>query len=185
MSDITIPGVTSKFNSDKIIEGLLKVERIPLERLEKRNELNNTRKKVWQDLNRKVKTFRDSAKDLYSFNNPFEDKKAESSDSSVLTAIAARDAVVEKRNIKVVKKASADKFISRPVDRDFKLKSGKYVFTVGEKEISVNFRGGSLKSFSEIINREGADLLKSSIIKVDRDNIYFVLESKKQVRKTD
>ena len=179
MSDITIPGVTSKFNSDKIIEGLLKVERIPLERLEKRNELNNTRKKVWQDLNRKVKTFRDSAKDLYSFNNPFEDKKAESSDSSVLTAIAARDAVVEKRNIKVVKKASADKFISRPVDRDFKLKSGKYVFTVGEKEISVNFRGGSLKSFSEIINREGADLLKSSIIKVDRDNIYFVLESKK------
>ncbi len=40
MSDITIPGVTSKINSDKIIEGLLKVERIPLERLEKRNELN-------------------------------------------------------------------------------------------------------------------------------------------------
>ena len=45
MSDITIPGVTSKFNSEKIIEGLLKVERIPLDRLEERNELDKTKKK--------------------------------------------------------------------------------------------------------------------------------------------
>ena len=179
MSDITIPGVTSKINSDKIIEGLLKVERIPLERLEKRNELNKDKKKVWQDLNRKISTFRDSAKELYSFKNPFEDKNAESSDSSVLTATAARDAVVEKRNIKVIRTAKADKFISKPIENDFKLKSGNYVFKIGEKEISVNFRGGSLKSFSEIVNREGAEFLKSSIIKVDRDTVYFVLESKK------
>ncbi len=179
MSDITIPGVTSKINSDKIIEGLLKVERIPLERLEKRNELNNNKKKVWQDLNRKISTFRDSAKELYSFQNPFEDKNAESSDTSVMTATAARDAVVEKRSIKILKTAKADKLISKPVDKDFKLKSGNYVFTVGDKEIAVNFRGGSLKSFSEIINREGGDYLKSSVINVDRNSVYFVLESKK------
>ena len=179
MSDITIPGVTSKFNSDKIIEGLLKVERIPLERLEKRNELDKTKKSVWQDLNRKITTFRDSAKDLYSFQNPFEDKNADSSDSSVLSATAARDAVVEKRSIKVIKTAKADKFISRPVANDYKLKSGKYVFKIGDKEIGVNFRGGSLKSFSEIINKEAPEYLKSSIIKVDRNSVYFVLESKK------
>ncbi len=179
MSDITIPGVTSKFNSDKIIEGLMKVERIPLERLEKRNELNNTTKKVWQDLNRKISTFRDSAKDLYSFQNPFEDKNANSSDTAVLTATATRDAVVEKRNIKVIKTAKSDKFISRSIDRNFKLKGGIYTFSVGDKDISVNFRGGSLKSFSDIINREGGEYLKSSIIRVDRDNVFFVLESKK------
>ena len=179
MSDITIPGVTSKFNSDKIIEGLLKIERIPIDRLKERNTLNNTKKKIWQDLNRKVTTFRDSAKKLYSFQNPFEDKNAESSDSSVLTATATRDAEVEKRDIKIIKTAKADKFISRPVDKDFKLKSGKYVFTVGESEISINYKGGSLKNFSKIVNKEGSDILKSSLIRVDRDNVYFVLESKK------
>ena len=141
--------------------------------------LTKQKKKVWQNLNRKISTFRDSARELYSFQNPFENKNADSSDSSVLTATAARDAVVEKRNIKVIKTAKSDKFISRPVDRDFKLKSGNYVFKIGDRDIAVNFRGGSLKNFSEIINREAPDYLKSSIIKVDTDKVYFVLESKK------
>lgn len=34
MSDLIIPGVTSKYNTDKMIEKLMEVERIPLNRLE-------------------------------------------------------------------------------------------------------------------------------------------------------
>ena len=179
MSDITIPGVTSKFNTEKIIEGLLKVERIPLERLEERNALNNNKKQIWQDLNRKITSLRDSSKKLYSFQNPFEDKNVISSDDSVLTAVASRDALVEKREIKILKTAKADKFISKPVEKDLKLKAGNYVFTIGDKDISINYKGGSLNNFSEIINKEGSEYLKSSVIKVDSNNIYFIIESKK------
>ena len=33
MSDISIPGVTSKYNTDKMIDALVKAERVPLDRL--------------------------------------------------------------------------------------------------------------------------------------------------------
>ena len=121
MSDISIPGVTSKINSDKIIEGLMKVERIPLERLEEKNELSKKQKQTWLDLNRKLTTLRDSSRKLYSFQNPFEDKKVFSSDESSLTATAERNAAVEKRDIRVLAIAEADRFVSRPVSKKEKV----------------------------------------------------------------
>lgn len=178
MSDITIPGVTSKINSDKIIEGLMKVERIPLERLEERNEVSKQQKQTWQALNRKITTLRDSARKLYSFQNPFDDKRVYSSDDSVLTATADRNAAVEKRALRVIETASADKFVSKPVPGKEKVEAGNYTFFIGEKKISFNFRGGTIREFSDHINRTAAADLRSTVINYDRDNIVFVIESR-------
>lgn len=178
MSDIIIPGVTSKINSDKMIENLLKLERIPLERLEEKKELGKEQKKIWLDLNRKITNLRDSSKTLYSFQNPFDDKVAASSNESILTAVASRNAMEEKRDIKVVKIANADKFVSRPIPSTTKVEAGAYTFNIGEKEYKLNFGGGSIRAFSDYINRIGKDELHSSIINYDSDNIYFVIESK-------
>ena len=38
MSDVYIPGVRSRFNSEKIIEDLMKLERVPKERAERNVE---------------------------------------------------------------------------------------------------------------------------------------------------
>jgi len=178
MSDITIPGVTSKVNSDKIIENLMKLERIPLERLEEKNKLSKKQKQVWQILNRKITVTRDSARKLYSFQNPFDDKKAISSDDSVLTATATRGASVENKNLKVIEVASADKFSSKPLSRNEQVDAGTYTFLIGEKKISFNFKGGSIRDFAEVINRNGKDDLKATVINYDKDNVYFVIESR-------
>jgi len=37
MSDVYMPGVKSRFNSEKIIDDLMKVERAPKEKVEKKN----------------------------------------------------------------------------------------------------------------------------------------------------
>ena len=124
MSDIIIPGVTSKINSEKIIEGLMKVERIPLDRLEKQNEENREKKQIWQDLNRKLAVFRDSSRKLYSFQNPFEDKTVISSDQSIISASAGRGAAIENRELKILETAKADKFASGLVDRNKKIDAG-------------------------------------------------------------
>ncbi|MCL2480800.1 MAG: flagellar filament capping protein FliD [Spirochaetaceae bacterium] len=178
MSDITIPGVTSKVNSDKIIENLMKIERIPLERLEEKNKLSKKQKQVWQILNRKITLVRDSARKLYSFQNPFDDKRAISSDDSVLTATATRGASVGNKSIKVIEIASADRFSSKPIPKNEQVDPGTYNFFVGEKKISFNFRGGSVRDFADMINRNGKDDLKATIVNYDKDNIYFVVESK-------
>ncbi|MCL2704881.1 MAG: flagellar filament capping protein FliD [Spirochaetaceae bacterium] len=178
MSDITIPGVTSKVNSDKIIENLMKLERIPLERLEDKNKLSKKQKQVWQILNRKITLVRDSSRKLYSFQNPFDDKRAISSDDSVLTATAIRGASVENKSIKVIEVASADRFSSKPISKNEQVDAGNYTFLIGEKKISFNYRGGSIRDFADTINRNSKDDLRAAIINYDKDNIYFVIESK-------
>ena len=73
MSDISIPGVTNKYNTEKIIKGLVNAEKIPLTRMERDRDTLKKRKTVWQDLNRRLSTLRDDAKQLYGFQNPFEE----------------------------------------------------------------------------------------------------------------
>ena len=178
MSDITIPGVTSKINSDKIIENLMKLERIPLERLEDRNRLSKQQRQVWQILNRKITLVGDSARALYSFQNPFEEKRATSSDDSVVTAVASRAASIENRSIKIVEIAAADRFNSNPIPRNEQVEAGNYVFAIGDKKFSFNYRGGSIRDFAEMINKNGRDDLRATIINYDRENIYFLIESR-------
>ena len=76
MSDITIPGVTSRFNTDKIVEDLMKVERIPVDRMEESVEQYETKKDKWQTINRNLTNLGESSKALYGFDNPFLERDA-------------------------------------------------------------------------------------------------------------
>ena len=50
------------------------------------------------------------------------------------------------------------------LENDFKVPAGSYIFKVGEKQVLYNWKGGSLKDFSNGINKRGNDIIKSSII---------------------
>jgi len=47
MADVYIPGVKSRFNSEKIIEDLMRLERVPKERTERNIESLQTQKGYW------------------------------------------------------------------------------------------------------------------------------------------
>ena len=183
MSDISIPGVTNKYNTDKIIKGLVNVEKIPLKRMEKNRDILKKQKSVWRDLSRKLSTLRDSAKELFGFQNPFEEKIAKSSDKNVLKATATRKALKENKSILVKRIATADRFISESLPKDFKIPAGKYGFKVGEKSINFTFKGGSLKNFAEILNRKSRNLVEAQIISDTPDTRIIAVESQKTGRK--
>ncbi|MBE3065454.1 MAG: flagellar hook protein, partial [Spirochaetes bacterium] len=90
MSDLTIPGVTGKYNTQKIIDALVEVEKAPLKRMQTDAAADQQRKTAWQDAGRRLSGLRDSARSLYSFQNPFMDRIASSSNDKVLTASATR-----------------------------------------------------------------------------------------------
>ncbi|MDR2370673.1 MAG: flagellar hook protein, partial [Treponema sp.] len=92
MSDIYVPGVKSRFNTEKLIEDLMKVERAPRDRVEKNVESLETSKGYWQEVGRRISSLRDSSQQLYSFQNPFNERRASSQDESVITASATREA---------------------------------------------------------------------------------------------
>jgi flagellar hook-associated protein 2 len=178
MSDVYMPGVKSRFNTEKIIEDLMKLERVPLDRTERNIENLQTQKGYWQEVGRRISALRESARNLYSFQNPFNERTAFSSDDRVITAIANRESSEQSYNFTVKQTAAADRFLSPPLDEKMRIESGTYVFTVGKEEISINYRGGTLKDFVETINRRGNDKIGASLLSVQSGTKSLLLESK-------
>jgi flagellar hook-associated protein 2 len=177
MSDIYVPGVTSRFDTDKLIENLMRVERIPKERIDKNVEHLETQKTYWQDIGKRVTTLRESARILYSFQNPFNDRIVRSSNESVITGTATREATQQERNFIVKQTAQADRFLSSPLEDSFRVEGGSYAFSLGEEEISFDFRGGNLREFTEAVNRRGRDKLRASLISVEPGTKSLFVES--------
>jgi flagellar hook-associated protein 2 len=177
MSDIYVPGVKSRFNTEKLVEDLMRVERLPKERAEKSVENLKTEKTYWQEVGRRIGSLRDSARLLFSFQNPFSDRIVSSQDESVISGTATREAVEQERHFTVKQIAQADRFLSSPLETSFTVPGGNYVFSVGQDEIAFNFRGGSLQEFADALNRRGRDKIQASVIAVQSGTRSLLLES--------
>jgi flagellar hook-associated protein 2 len=121
---------------------------------------------------------RESARSLYSYQNPFNDRIVNSSNESVLTGTAVRDALEQDINFTVKQIAQADRFLSNPLDESYRVESGNYTFTVGSEEISFDFRGGTLREFVDTLNRRGRDKIQASLIAVRPGNRSLLIESR-------
>jgi len=175
----SIPGVSSKYDSEETIEKLVEVESIPLARMEREKQTYKNQKRAWLSLNQRMTAVRETAGNLYGFQNPFNNRIAGSSDESILTATADRTAVEDEVSIQVKRVAGADRFISKSLPKDHKAPAGTYRFRVGEEEIRVNFRGGTLKELADVINSKAGDLLEASVVSDSKSTQVFLIESKK------
>jgi len=178
MSDVYIPGVKSRFNSEKIIEDLMKVERLPKERIEKDVDNFENRKIWWQDLGKRVDSLRESARNLFSFQNSFNERVAVSSNENVMTATAGRTAGEGEYLLTVKQLAQSDRFLLPPLDEKTAVEAGSYAFTVGKETVSLDFKGGSLKEFADALNRRGRGVISASFMTVQPGSKSLLLESK-------
>ena len=179
MSDISIPGVNSKYGTDKMIEGLMDAERIPLRRLEDQKETYGEQKEIWQEIKATLSRFKESSRLLFGFQNPFQEHVAESSDEAVAAAIAGREAMNEIIKVTVNQMASSDRFLSNSLPNDFRVPEGIYTFGVGDSEVSFKFKENRLQTFVEALNKRSKGLLKAKLINDTADTIVFMLESTK------
>jgi flagellar hook-associated protein 2 len=179
MSDISIPGVNSKYGTDKMIEGLMDAERIPLRRLEDQKALYSDQKEVWQEVSSTLSRFKESSRLLFGFQNPFQEHIAESTDEAVLTATAERDSINETITIKVEQLAGSDRFLSSSLPDDYRVPNGTYSFGIGDDEIVFKFKENRLQTFVEAVNQRSKGLLRARLINDSADTIVFMLESTK------
>ncbi|MDR2418496.1 MAG: flagellar filament capping protein FliD [Treponema sp.] len=178
MSDVYIPGISSRFNTDQLIESLMKVERLPKDRAEKNVEDLQTQKTYWQNIGQRITALRDSARLLYSFQNPFNDRIVSSSDPSVLSGTSTRQADNQEHYFTVKQIAQTDRFLSQPLDNSFRVDEGTYTFSIGKDEVSFNFRGGSLQEFVDTLNRRGTNKLRASLVAVQPGKKSLLIESR-------
>lgn len=164
MAGLNIPGVTDRYNTADTVNKLMEVERVPLKREEKQLEQYKQQKDAWREINTQLTSLRDSTKTLYSFENPFNNKLTTSTDENAVTAEANRSASFQDFKIDVIQPATADRFLSDELENDYNVPSGMYTYKVGEKQININWKGGSLKNFSEAINKRSNGIVKSMLI---------------------
>lgn len=132
MSDLSIPGVNSTY--EKLVEALMKKERIPRDREAEKLENLKLQNDSWRQVNKFSLEVRNAARDLYSFNNPFVEKIAESTNERSFTATTSRGAKDQTVKINVVQIAESDKFLTKEINKDFEIPKGKYTFKIGEKK---------------------------------------------------
>ncbi len=179
MADISIPGVNSKYGTNETIEKLMQAERIPLTREESNLETLHDQQDSWRTVNRIMSTLRESCRSLYSFDNPFNNKLADSSDEDAITASPGRNAAIESFNIKVDKIATADRFLSAEIDKDYEVPNGTYTYTVSDKTVSFKWKGGKVADFVAALNRRGGETVKATLIGVSSTEKALLIESLK------
>ena len=179
MPGLNIPGVTDKYNTNDTVEKLMKVERVPLTREQDTLKTYQAQQDAWRDVNRKLTEFRDSVKTLYSYENPFNNKLASSSDEYAITADANRSAQYQSFKVNVIQPATADRFLSSELPDNTKVPQGTYTFRVADKSVSFNWKGGSLTDFSKALNKRGGDLINSLVIGSGAGTKTILIESKK------
>ena len=177
MAGLNIPGVTDQYNTNDTVEKLMKIERIPLTREQNQLESLKTEKNAWRDINTKLSSLRDNTKTLYSFENPFNSKLTSSTEEYAITAEANRNASLQSFKVDVIQAASSDRFLTDELENDFKVPVGTYTYIVGEKQITFNWKGGTLKDFSNAINKRGNNIIKSSIIGASAGNKSLLIEA--------
>lgn len=177
MAGLNIPGVTDQYNTNDTVEKLMKIERIPLTREQNQLESLKTEKNAWRDINTKLSSLRDNTKTLYSFENPFNSKLTSSTEEYAITAEANRSASLQSFKVDVIQAASSDRFLTDELENDFKVPVGTYTYIVGEKQITFNWKGGTLKDFSNAINKRGNNIIKSSIIGASAGNKSLLIEA--------
>lgn len=178
MSDFSIPGVTeSKYNTDKIVQGLVHTKQAHLDRLNATGDEFEKKRSEWQHINFLTNTLEDSSRKLYGAENPFREKNASSSNESLVSVTSNRLAENAEYQVRVLQVANPDNFRSKELPRDYKLEPGKYSFKVGERDQSFNFRGGSLKDFVSQANRRFRDFIQFNLINTRADSQVLTVKA--------
>ncbi|MCQ2590266.1 MAG: flagellar filament capping protein FliD [Treponema sp.] len=177
MAGLNIPGVTDPYNTNETVEKLMQVERIPLTREQNQLETYKDQRQAWREVNTQLTTLRDSIKTLYSYENPFNSKLTTSSNEDAITATANRSADIQSFKVDVIQPATSDRFLSGELDADYQVPSGVYTYKVKDKTVTMNWKGGSLKSFSDALNKRSNGVIKSLVIGASQGKKTIMIES--------
>ena len=180
MSDISIPGFSnpnSGLDTERVINDLVELERIPLTRVENRITENETLREVWQSVGRRVNRLATHSAELYGFQNPFRNRTGASTDEGAVRISAVRNAENTEHTVTVNALASRDRFSSTPLPDDYRVPAGTYTFGVGEDEVDFSFSGGSLSAFTKAVNDNGRNVLTAQAVNYSRDRQVITLSA--------
>lgn len=174
----TMGGMASGVDTDTMINKLVEVESQPIKQLQRSKLVNNQKKEALRKLSSQLKELDAKARDLYGFRAAYDEKKAVSSDTSVIEANASKQADSGSNRVEVIQLASYHKITTDTIEYEKKLPAGKIIISVNGMEKTISFRGGGLKSLNEAIREEADDIVATDYISTDGTKYVIGLTSK-------
>lgn len=180
---VTMSGMASGIDTDKIIDQLVQVEAQPIKQLEEGKKKNRARKKALEELETNLKELNGTAKDLFGINASYDGKKAESSNPGVVEVKANKLAEEGIRKVEVLEVASRHKISSDPVEEKEKLPGGTFILEVDGNLHKIRFKGGTLKNLRDAIEETASDSVGTSYVKTVGTRHIITLTSKVEGKK--
>ena len=174
-----IPGLPGGGKYKPYIDQLVEIAESKRKPLDMRLEQSNLQKDILEENRKDIAIVQSSLKQLFGLDSVFRQNIAQSSNPDVATAEASRDAKPVDMELLVKQIAAADRFYTKELPMDFQVPAGDYQFFVGEKEISLNYEGGTLDDFATKLSKVEPEYLKGSVIRSSSDQQTLLIESLK------
>jgi flagellar hook-associated protein 2 len=175
---VGITGLTSDFDSDKLIQKLIEVEKRPIQRMQDEKELIGLKIEVLQALDNDMIRLRQSVKSLYGINSVFRNKEAYGVDAEAFSADPGPHALRGETKIEIEQVAAAHSVASLPFDPSTAFKAGSFTVILGTNTLNVAFNGGTAADVADAINRQCQPYVSASVIRDTSKTVVLVLTSK-------
>ncbi len=164
MATLTVSGLSTGIDYESLIQQMIQVERIPVNRLESQKSTYEQKKAAYTDLSSKLDSL-ESAADALRYARDFEGRTTTVSDTTILTASAATSASTGNYSITVSQIALAHKLNSgtglASTSSSVASGTGTFTFKIGESgtEYSVSVDADmTLEEFKDALNDLDAGL---------------------------
>ncbi len=174
-----LPGMKEKIDTEDIIQKLLYVKQIPIEKKKLEIEDYKIENSIIKDISTYLRNLDEKSKKLYDFQSPFKEMQGISPDENIIEVFATRKAKKQDYTIKINEIAKPDSFMSDSIERNKILKPSEFKITAGKETININFKGGTIYQLYEVLKNTNPDLLEVRIVNDTPTTSILVLSGKK------
>ena len=144
----------SGMNTQQTINDLMRVERIPLQRIQRQNQVHELKAQAWEQVRNRTRMLEDRTRLLYSFAGSFAIKSVVSSDPGAITGQAAPNVQEARQNIEVLQLASKHQVHTNPLP-DGRMAAANFTIRIDGRDTACEFRGGTPQDLLDLLKQKG------------------------------
>ncbi len=161
---LNLPGMTEKVNTQDVVEKLVAVKRLPIQKKENETENFKLENDIVKDFSKYLRDLDTRSKALYDYQSPFGEMLGDASDKKILEAIAGRRAKKDAYRVTVFQTAKPDSFMSASTPRNKVFPAGQFTISINGEKTVVRFGGGTLAQFANTIRESAGDRVDVKMI---------------------
>ncbi len=175
---VPLPGMKEKFDTEDVIQKLLYVKQLPIEKKKLEIEDYKIENEIIKDLVKYLRNLDEKSKKLYDYQTPFKEMQGITPDENIVEVFASRKAKKQDYKIKIIEIAKPDSFMSDSIEKNKILPPSEFTISVGKNQVNINFKGGTIYQLYEVIKNVASDYVDVRIVNDTPTTAILVITGK-------